>query len=82
MPAFCVNRLEEPFKKKLSQGYSAMLSIAYVLVGCAILATLIQCVLATMSGKQAPWGRLGLIAVVATIIVSMNVVKSFLGVNW
>jgi len=76
------SRLEDPFKRKLSQGYHALEAIAYVLVGCAIMGTLIQCVLCAVQGKPAPWGRLGVIGAVATAIISVSVIKNFLGVRW
>ena len=81
LPAYA-SRIEDPFKRKLGQGYNALEAIAYVLVGCAIMGTLIQCVLASMQGRQAPWGRLGVIGAVATAIISMSVIKNWLGVRW
>lgn len=76
------NQLADPFKKRLNQVYGAMEVISYAIVGCAFLWTLIQCILYVTQGKHAPWGRLAVIAGIAIALVSINIVKSFLGVSW
>lgn len=79
-PAYA-SRIADPFKKKLTEGYDALLVIGTALSGCAFLAVLIQCILCVSQGKQAPWGRLGVIGAVTVAIMAMPLIKSFFGIR-